>query len=216
MKTQDLTITSKDKSQAVIIWLHGLGANGKDLASILPYLSLNKADNITHIFPNAPTQAVTINAGMAMPSWYDIIAISTTRDINPQQFSQSVTRIQDLISTQINNGIKSENIFLIGFSQGGAVAYHSGLTYNKPLGAVLALSTYIAEDLVINPANAKLPIHIFHGTSDDVVPIDLAHSARATLEQHQIKPSFTSYPMAHEICPPQINDMAKLINQHLS
>ena len=111
MTTQDLTIPSKDKSQAVIIWLHGLGANGKDLASILPYLSLNKADNITHIFPNAPIQAVTINAGMAMPSWYDIIAISATRDINPQQFAQSVTRIQDLISTQINNGIASEKIF---------------------------------------------------------------------------------------------------------
>ena len=72
---------------------------------------------------------------------------------------------------------------------------------------------------MINPANAKLPIHIFHGTSDDVVPIDLAHSARATLEKHQIKPSFSSYPnnktMAHEICPSQINDIAKLINQRL-
>ena len=153
---------------------------------------------------------------MVMPSWYDIISISTSRDINSEQLRQSVERIHKLISTQIDAGIDSRNIFLIGFSQGGAVAYHSALTYDKPLGAVLALSTYIADNLVIHPANKNLQIAIFHGTNDDVVPINLAHNARETLKNHNLEASFKTYPMAHEICQPQIADITSLINDKLN
>ena len=54
-----------------VVWMHGLGASNHDFDDVVPLLD---APGVRFIFPAAPTRAVTINGGMRMPAWYDILA----------------------------------------------------------------------------------------------------------------------------------------------
>jgi phospholipase/carboxylesterase len=205
-----------EPAQAVqysVIWLHGLGASGNDFASLVPHLGLPDNHTIRFIFPHAPEQAVTINGGMRMPSWYDITKISAAREINSAQFQSSVARVQLIIDSQISGGIASRNIIIAGFSQGGAVAYNAALTYSQPLAGVLALSTYIADELVVSSANNNTPLELFHGEQDSVVPFFLGKAAHDQLQALGLAPKLHSYVMDHEVCSQQIADISAVLQE---
>src|SRR5512139_499979 len=110
-----------------IIWLHGLGADGEDFVPIAEEINLPVA--MRYIFPHAPKQPVTINGGFVMRAWYDIASadIGAQQDIAGIRASQAA--IELLIAQEIARGIPAENIFLAGFSQGGAIVLHSGLRH---------------------------------------------------------------------------------------
>ena len=120
---ESIIIEPKNKAKSAVIWLHGLGSSGNDFAPMVPELKLEEYD-IRFIFPHAPIAAVTINGGMEMPSWYDILEMSFNRKIDRDSLEASAVSIMELIQEQVSNGIPQERIFLAGFSQGGAVAYH--------------------------------------------------------------------------------------------
>ena len=157
---------------ATVIWLHGLGADGHDFVPIIPELGLPRDHGIRFIFPHAPALPVTINGGYVMPAWYDILEMSLDRKVDVAQLQASAQEVGKLIEREIARGIPSERIVIAGFSQGGAVAYQAALSYPKPLAGLLALSTYFAttDTVALNAANAQLPIHIFHGKQDTIVP----------------------------------------------
>ncbi len=205
-------------ANASVIWLHGLGASGDDFAAIVPALGLDKKSasedvHIRFVFPHAPVIPISINGGMQMPAWYDILSIDVERRINHQQFSTSVQKIKDLIQRELDRGIPSDRILIAGFSQGGAVAYEAALSFEKPLAGLMALSTYVAnkEGLKLNPCNQQLPVMIFHGTQDDVVPESLGQLALSQLQKLGLSPEFKTYPMAHSVSPAQIKVMAGFI-----
>ncbi len=75
--------------------------------------------------PQAPTRPVTINGGYAMPSWYDIKAMSPARAIDEAQLDASAAQVIDLIEAEQAKGIDLARIVLAGFSQGGAVVLHT-------------------------------------------------------------------------------------------
>ena len=140
--------------------------------------------------------------------------MSLARKIDVVQIEQSAQRIRDLIAREIERGVSPEHIVLAGFSQGGAVAYHTALSYDKPLAGLLTLSTYLAtkDSLKLSDANKQLNIAIHHGTHDNVVPEQLGRQAKDWLEAQGYQPSYRTYPMAHQVCLPQI----KLIGQWLN
>ena len=197
-----------------VIWLHGLGANGHDFEPVVPELGLDGKHSVRFVFPHAPAIPVTINQGYVMPAWYDIFEMSLARKIDVVQIEQSAQRIRDLIAREIERGVAPEHIVLAGFSQGGAVAYHTALSYDKPLAGLLTLSTYLAtkDSLQLSDANKQLNIAIHHGTHDNVVPEQLGRQAKDWLEAQGYQPSYHTYPMAHQVCLPQI----KLIGQWLN
>ena len=129
---------------ASVIWLHGLGADGNDFAPLVPELHLPKNLSVRFVFPHAPKIPVTINAGYVMPAWYDILEMNLERKVDEAQLIASAEAVQRLIKREIARGVASEKILLVGFSQGGAVAYHAGLTYEKSLAGLLILSSYFA------------------------------------------------------------------------
>jgi phospholipase/carboxylesterase len=133
-----LEIETQPNPIASVIWLHGLGANGHDFEPVVPELRLPMG--VRFIFPHAPNRTVTVNGGMVMPAWYDIISVDIERIIDTQQIMESAEAIGELIEQEITRGIPSEKIFIAGFSQGGAVAYEAALSYPKPLGGLIALS----------------------------------------------------------------------------
>lgn len=198
------------KPDTAIIWLHGLGADGNDFAPIVPQLQLPENLKIRFIFPHAPEIPVTVNGGMVMPAWYDILEMDIDRKVDTHQLMNSSEAIAQHIEYQIDQGIDSSRIILAGFSQGGAVAYQVGLSSTRRLGGLLAMSTYLAtsESIVLSKENSSIPIEIQHGSFDPVVPEQLGQKAHGFLTKNGYSPGYKSYPMEHNVCPQQIEDIA--------
>ncbi|MFL0805898.1 MAG: carboxylesterase [Oceanobacter sp.] len=217
---EHVTLEPELPANACLIWLHGLGADGYDFVSLMPHIG-KRTDirSLRCIFPHAPVRPVTMSGGMEMRSWYDIFAMTPKRQVSEPQLLASVERIQALIQEQQDAGIPSERILLAGFSQGGAIAYQTAADCPSPLGGLICLSTYIAElpgkPFQFQPANQSLSIMIGHGTRDAVVPIMMAESARQTLEHMGFTPDWQSYPIQHEVCFEEADDIAAFIHRRI-
>jgi phospholipase/carboxylesterase len=183
----------------------------------VPELRLPRELAIRFIFPHAPQIPVTVNHGYVMPAWYDIHELGTERKFNAAQLLASAAAVHALIDREVERGIPADRIMLLGFSQGGAVNYQAGLTYDKPLAGMAALSTYFptAEAIEVHPANAQLPIMICHGTADDILPLAMAMNARQQLEKLNLTPAFHTYPMPHSVCPDEVAHISAFIQKHL-
>lgn len=204
-------------ANSAVIWLHGLGADGHDFASLVPQLNLPEDAAIRFIFPHAPTMPVTINGGYVMPAWYDILEMSIDRKVDVEQLEKSANEVAKLIARENQRGIDSRRIILAGFSQGGAVVYQAALSHPQSLGGLLVLSSYFAthETLQANPANQHIPILIQHGTQDNVVPEMLGQRAYQLLQARGYSVKYQKYPMAHTLCAPQVDDINRWFKQVL-
>jgi len=193
-----------------VVWLHGLGADGNDFAPIVPVLKLPPEPAVRFIFPHAPEMPVTVNGGMVMPAWYDILEVQIDRQIDVDGLLGSAAMINAFVDREIGRGIEERHIIMAGFSQGGAVAYHVALNRDKPLCGLLAMSTYCAGcDRLDKHAQLKdLPIEIHHGLYDPVVPEQLGREACAFLEEHGYAPVYRTYPMEHQVCAEQVDDIS--------
>ena len=212
------TVETSSIINASVIWLHGLGASGHDFVPLIPELNLPGTMGIRFIFPHAPEIPVTINAGMVMPAWYDILAMDMEREIDIEQILASAAAVIALVEREIAAGIPSDRIVLAGFSQGGAVAYQAALSYHQPLAGLMALSTYFAtaKSLQASPANSQIPIALFHGTHDPMVPEVMAQMAVTELKQLGHEPAYKTYPMQHEVCLDEIRDISSWLQQVLA
>lgn len=198
-------------ADSCVIWLHGLGADRFDFQPVAQALQ-QSLGRTRFMLPQAPTRPVTINGGYQMPSWYDILAMSPARAIDREQLEQSADQVIDLIEAQRREGIDPSRIFLAGFSQGGAVVLHTAfLRWQGPLGGVLALSTYapsFADEVQLSDAQRAAPVYCLHGNQDGVVLPSMGRSAHDWLQSRGVSVTWQDYPMAHEVLPEQIHDVA--------
>ena len=217
--SDELTIEPRSgrPADACVFILHGLGADGHDFEPLVPALGLPDDLDVRFILPHAPRLPVTINGGMTMPAWYDILEASLDRRVDEAQLRASAERIQGLVHEQIARGVPAERIIIAGFSQGGAVAYQAALTFPERLGGLLAMSTYLATVDSLEPAaaNRDLPIEIHHGNADPVVPEALGQAARDRLEALGYPVRYRQYSMAHAVCPQQVADIGPWIAARL-
>ncbi len=216
LKTLEINVADARYS---VIWLHGLGADGHDFEPIVAELNFNNKDKTRFIFPHAPTMPVTVNNGMVMPAWYDIVAPRIDAEQDEKGMRHSAAQINQLINTEIERGIDSKNILLAGFSQGGAIALHAGLRFNKPLAGIMALSTYLPLDTFVSAeadaANQDITIFYAHGIQDPVIPIALAEMSKEFLTRLGYKIDWHRYPMEHSVIPQEIDDIGVWLNKIL-
>lgn len=204
-------------ARAAVIWLHGLGADGHDFEPIVPELRLPPEAAIRFVFPNAPSIPVTINGGFVMPAWYDIIDTRIDRRVDDVRLRASAQWTRDLIEREIERGIDSRRIIVAGYSQGGAVGYEAALTFSRPLAGLLVLSSYLAtrDSIELNPANAQLPIRIYHGTADPIVPEFLGRQSAEWLQERGYDVSYSVYPMAHGLCAEEVAGISAWLQERL-
>ncbi len=199
-----------------IIWLHGLGADGHDFEAIVPDLNLNKQANIHFIFPNAPVQLVTVNDNMAMRSWYDILDLSSEHRVDIDDIYQSAALITELIKQEIDTGIASDKILLAGFSQGGVLVLHIGLSVPAKLAGIVALSTYLPTldrlKAERSEHNQDTPIFIGHGADDSIIDCRTGQKTYRDLKALEYPVEWHLYPMQHSVCQQEIADIATFIN----
>ena len=193
---------------ASIIWLHGLGADGHDFEPIIPELRLPSSLSIRFVFPHAPVRPVTLNGGMPMRAWFDIVKIGLKQPRDKDGIQASRVEVEALIAREKQRGVAASRIVLAGFSQGGAVALYTALQHPDKLAGIMALSTYLpmGEDLdfTLEPANTHTPIFYGHGTQDPIVPIQLGEHTRNQLVQLGCPVTWHRYPMPHSVCAEEI------------
>ena len=212
-----LTTAAKRDQQidSVVIWLHGLGADGNDFVPLIPALTNCNQQRIQFVFPHAPQIPVTINGGMQMRAWYDIrsVDLNGARDLDQTGMQQSGEWVASLIQTQIDAGISTKKIVLAGFSQGGVIALQTGLKYLPTLAGVMALSCYFpledAERLSDwKASHQQLPdVFLAHGQHDPVVPFALGQQTKQHLEAKNWPLSWHEYPIQHGLHPDEAVDI---------
>jgi phospholipase/carboxylesterase len=207
-----IEIESAPQPTAAVIWLHGLGADGNDFAGLVPELDLSACPPIRFVFPHAPSMPVTINGGYVMPAWYDIRGTDLVSRQDDAGIRQSASAIEALIEFEASRGIPYENIVLAGFSQGCAMALHTGLRFEHRLAGIMALSGYLplADTFAAerHPANASTPIFMAHGSMDPVVVPARGESSRDLLGSLDYPVQWHTYPMQHSVHPREIADIA--------
>lgn len=214
-----ITIEPSTTATACVIWLHGLGDSGAGFAPVVPLLNLPQDHTIRFVFPHAPEQAVTINNGFVMPSWYDIKNADLHNRADMEGVLQSESLVRALINEQIDNGIKANNIILAGFSQGGVMSLFTGLRFEQSLAGIMALSCYLpVKDQLpsqLSDANKNTPILQHHGAQDDVVPMASGLMANDLLKNAGYKAQWKAYPMPHSVIPQQLSDIGVWITHCL-
>jgi phospholipase/carboxylesterase len=213
-----VVLTPDTPPDAAVIWLHGLGADGHDFVPLVPELRLSSSCAPRFVFPHAPVRAVTINNGMLMRAWYDILGFGpgTREDVTSIRASGEL--VNELIATERGSGIASERIVIAGFSQGGAIALHSAVRHAERLAGILALSTYLPlrEHLgEANRANEGIPILMCHGRYDPIVPVELAERSRDLLRARGYGVQWKDYAMQHQVCAEEIADIARWLEEVL-
>ena len=207
--------TSGPDPRASVIWLHGLGADGNDFASLVPQLDLRGCPSIRFVFPNAPRIPVTVNGGYVMPAWYDVLGADLQRREDEAGIRQSALAIEALVQREVERGIASAKIVLAGFSQGCAMVLHTGLRHPQQLAGIIALSGYLplADSLAAerHGANQHTPIFRGHGSADPMVGIDRAEASRDALARLGYAVQWHAYPMPHSVHPQEIADIGDFL-----
>ena len=212
-------VNPKLPAKAVVIWLHGLGDSGNGFAPIVPELRIPDELAIRFVFPHAPVRPVTINNGMQMRAWYDIISMDFNQRADRDGVLESAALVKQLIEAEMAKGIAADKIVLAGFSQGGVIALHLATRFEHKLAGVMSLSSYMAMSDSLaseaHEANKHTPFFIAHGQHDDVVPMFLGHNAYKVLEANGYPASWHEYQMQHNVNAQEVREISAWLQQRL-
>ena len=198
-----------------VIWLHGLGADGHDFEAVVPELALPATLPLRFVFPHAPVRPITINGGMSMRAWYDIVSLDKEGRADEAGIRASSELLDLLIRREEERGMDSAKVVLAGFSQGGAIVLHNALRTERKLAGLMALSTYLPlrktldAEVVRNPhaGDTPLPVFMAHGSLDPMIPMEGGRDAANVLETLGYSVEWHDYAMAHAVCPQEIADI---------
>ena len=215
-----IEIETAPEPDAAVIWMHGLGDDGRGWSEVVPTLGLPRGLAIRFIFPHAPIIPVTINNGMRMRAWYDIRQANLAERADVEGVRRSGTQVDALLERETGRGIAPRRALLAGFSQGGAIALYAGLRYPQRLAGIVALSTYLIAperlDAEASAANRATPIFMAHGMLDPTIPHALGEMSRDYLAHRGYAVDWNAYPMAHQVCAEEIADLQRWIGARLA
>ena len=228
---ETIEIETAPRPTAAVIWLHGLGADANDFVPLVRELDLRDSTGnalaVRFVFPNAPVMPVTINGGMRMRAWYDILHLdlgggddgSAPRE-DEAGLRASQAAVDALVAREIARGIPASRIVLAGFSQGAAMSLLAGLRQRARLAGLLVLSGYLPLAVMTvaerHPANADVPIFMAHGTQDPVVRMARAIASRDALNALGYAIEWHAYPMPHSVCPEEVVAIAAFLRRVLA
>ncbi|MFQ6004898.1 MAG: alpha/beta hydrolase [Woeseia sp.] len=212
---ESVEVGGGETPDGTVIWLHGLGADGHDFEPIVPELRLERQVDLRFVFPHAPVRPVTINGGVPMRAWYDVISLDRAGPQDETGIRESASSLENLIEREHERGLPFNRIVLAGFSQGGAIALHTAMRFPNRLAGLLALSTWmpletsINEEVVGNPDSQPrdLPVLMAHGSFDPMLPIRAGLHARDVMQEAGFDVLWRDYPMAHAVCAEEIAEI---------
>ena len=211
LRLETVEVEPRAAADAVVLLMHGLGADGHDFESIVTELRLPASPSVRWVFPHAPVRPVSINAGYRMRAWYDIVGLDRRSPEDEAGIRDSARAVHDLVRRERERGIDSSRIVLAGFSQGGALALFAGLRWPERLAGVAALSTYLPLTMTLeqeaHPANAAVPVFMAHGAHDSLVSPDLGRGSRDLLRARGYDVEWHEYPIPHSVSAEEVGDL---------
>ncbi|RZC46158.1 hypothetical protein C5167_039106 [Papaver somniferum] len=210
--------TTTAMARSFVLWLHGLGDSGPANEPIRSFFTSPEFRNTKWLFPSASPNPVSCNNGAVMPSWFDIheIPISATSPKDDSGVLKAVQKVHAIIDREVAAGTNSENIFICGFSQGGALTLASVLLYPKTLGGGAVFSGWVPFGSSVverfSPSAKKTPILWSHGLADGTVLFEAGQAGPPFLEQNGISCEFKAYPgLGHSISNDELQSLESWI-----
>ena len=202
-------VTTGENPVGSVIWLHGLGADGHDFEPIVPELHLPVELPLRFVFPHAPVRPVTINGGMSMRAWYDIVSLDAEGRADAKGVHESTALLEGLIAREKDRGIDADKIVIAGFSMGGAIAINTALHSKERLAGLMALSTYLPlpSEVAESAGGRDMPVFMAHGSFDPMLPMQWGQASAEKLQDTGFTVEWHDYPMAHAVCPEEIRDI---------
>lgn len=217
---QCVEVNPAREADSAVIWLHGLGADGHDFEPIVPELRLPADSAVRFIFPHAPERPITINGGMRMRAWYDILELSFDARTDLNHILESAEQVGKLVRREIERGIPPERLVLAGFSQGGAIAMQVALQLDQQLAGLMALSTWLPRETKLSEhyreTNLQTPVFMAHGSVDPVIPMRMGILAREYLRELGMEVIWNEYMMEHGVCLEEIQDIGNWLRSRLA
>ncbi|CAD6184626.1 unnamed protein product [Caenorhabditis auriculariae] len=209
-------VPAKGSHKSTVIFLHGLGDQGHGWAEM--FRNECRISSVKYICPHSSSRSVTLNMGMSMPAWYDIVGLDANSEEDSEGIQRATRYVHQLIDSEVAAGIPPEKICVGGFSMGGALAIFAGLTYPRKLGAIVGLSSFFLQRKVMpgnHAANLKTPIFLGHGTMDVLVPFAIGQMSEQFIKNFNPNVELHSYQMAHSSCNEEIRDLKEFLKKHL-
>ncbi|MHB1676883.1 MAG: alpha/beta hydrolase [Sulfuriferula sp.] len=205
-------------ADASAILLHGGGGSSHEFAILIPDLA-SENRHLRFVLPNAPLIPLTLFDKQVMRAWYDVLHDDLEQDQDEESLRAAEKTLLGLIEREKMRGIPSSRILIGGFSQGAAIALHTGLRYREALAGILVMSAYLplAGILLqeVTACSKNTPILIVHGAEDELVSIELAHKGVALLQELGYQVEWQVFPMGHSVCSEEISLIKKWIDKIL-
>jgi phospholipase/carboxylesterase len=213
MMLETIELHPPAEPRASIVVLHGLGADGTDFLPLADEIDLAAVGPVRWVFPRAPVRPVTINNGLRMRAWYDILGADLVRREDEGGLRESAAAVQRLVAREVARGVPARRIVLGGFSQGCAITLLAGLRHAERLAGLVGMSGYLplAEQTAgeQSTANADVPIFLAHGRHDGVVPPARGAATRDALQALGHDVEWHEYPMEHSVCAEEVDALQR-------
>ena len=196
-----------------ILALHGWGASAHDLIGLAPLLHRGEALVLS---PQGST-AIQIAPGMAGYGWFPL---GEGRPPDPTEFRQAAAEIERFLDSALERyPVERRKVVVMGFSQGGVMAYDLVLRNPERFAGLIALSSWFPEDMVesisASPALENFPALVVHGTEDPMIPVARAQESRDRLTKLGVSVSYREYDMQHEIRPEALRDLLQWLEEKI-
>lgn len=200
---------------STVIMLHGLGDTGNGWTPVGQMFAADMP-NTKFVFPTAPSRPITVNMGMSMPGWHDIVSLEKLdAEEDRSALLDSMQTIEALAKSEQDNGI--QKIVIAGFSQGGTIALLM-LRSKLKFAGIVGLSTYLSlrDDPLLSDSNRETPVLMAHGTADQVVKYKFGEMSNQILTQAGAKIEFKSFAgMGHEARPEELDSVRDFLKSVL-
>jgi len=210
-----VVVSARGKHTGTLIFLHGLGDTGHGWASSLAEI---RSDNMRIVCPTAPTIPVTLNSGVKMPAWFDLISLDPQGAEDEPGIKKAAKEVEKLITAEISSGVPAERILIGGFSQGGALALYTGLSTTHKLGGIVVLSTWFPLHKTMQSVvrNLDVPVLHCHGDCDPLVPYKWGQMTSTLLKRVLTRHEFKTYKgVGHSSSPDELGDIQAFLNERL-
>ena len=196
-----------------IVALHGWGASAHDLIGLAPILDAGRS---LVLCPQGPV-AFQAGPGAVGYGWFPLTAGGPP---DPEAFREGADAVQEFIDeATAHYPIDPRKLVLVGFSQGGVMAYEQALRNPSRYAALVALSSWLPDHLAasIAPGGAleNLLTLVLHGTEDPMIPIDRARASREALAQLGVPFTYREYEMGHEINPDALRELLTWLDEKI-
>ena len=167
-------------AQQLIILLHGVGADGRDLIEIAPHLG-QIFPNAAFVAPNAPNR---YDQGLSGYQW-----ISSGLRVEAEVLAQvqaSAAILNNFIDMELEtHRVGPESLALVGFSQGTMMSLYTAPRRAQPIAGILGYSgRLVGGAQLATEAISRPPVFLAHGAMDPVLPIESMTAAQQTLEEN--------------------------------